>query len=278
MPAIIFEMLDDMTSPKANDRTLALVGLYYTYLAPVMPPTVYEYLQRKIVSVIEALQGTRPFPHWLDVPQTYRAGVLQALRKWHGDIVDAFSVRSIRKLIRKFREQDRMRQLMHGTPGFPIPKGCEREDGIYKASKVLVLRPNTAGNNLIEADVWKALEAFEKSGLDVRKSAEFTDLVDKTWKPNVTMIDPELDLKLENIDIQASVGENPLNMANGLQNAGLVDPGLTRGKGSLGQVRQWFQMAAKAIGEARHKIKVEAIAGDVMTILKQITDGTVGSW
>lgn len=275
---IVLEMLDDMTLPKAADRMLAQVGLYYTYLAPIMPATIYEYLQRKIASVIDTLEGRRPFPQWLDVPPMYRASVLQALRRWtSAAVVNAFSVADIRSLVQRMRNQDTMRSRMNSIPDPPVPKDCEYEDRIYKSTNVLMLRPNAGGSKFITPEAWQVLDAFEKSGLDRSKGKQFSDLVNKTWKPNVTMIDPEQDLRLVDIKTQASVGESPFNLVLGLQNTGLVDPGMAGDKGAFGQVSMWFEAAAAAISLGRHRIKIEAIAGDVMTVLEQIADGTVGS-
>lgn len=91
------------------------------------------------------------------------------------------------------------------------------------------------------------------------------------------MIDPEQHLRLADIDSQASVGENPLNMVNGLQGTGMVDPSMAGGKGAFGGVGKWFEEAAEAISMARYRIKFDAIVGDVMTVLEQIADGTLES-
>lgn len=167
---IVLEMLNDMTLPKASGRMLALVGLYYTYLASTMPPTIFEYLQRKIVSVIHALEGRRLFPKRLEVPQMYHADVLQALERWRSpEVANALSVQAIEVLIEKFHNQDRMRQLMNSITDTPAPGGCEYEDRIYRATNVLMLRPNVGCSKYFAPEVWQALDAFEKCGFDYGK-------------------------------------------------------------------------------------------------------------
>lgn len=159
---IVFEMLHDLASAEGPHGTLALAGLYYTYIAPVIPPKIYVYLQRKITLVISALEGTRRFPRWLGVPAMYRAGILHALRRWQSDVADAFSVHDIRTLVDKARCQDEMRLLMNGPPRPSVAEHCEYEDRIYRDSNILMLRRNESGHAFIAADVWKEFAEYEK--------------------------------------------------------------------------------------------------------------------
>lgn len=69
----------------------------------------------------------------------------------------------------------------------------------------------------------KNLLSMKKNDFKPQTGAKFFEIVDKTWKPNVTMIDPQQDLRLDEVESQASVRENPLNTVKNVRETGLME-------------------------------------------------------
>jgi hypothetical protein len=75
--------------------------LYYVYLAPVIPLTLYRALQMHIKNLIAALEDQRKLPSFLDVPTMHRPGILRVLKSWQEDTMAEYSTRYMRTHVLK---------------------------------------------------------------------------------------------------------------------------------------------------------------------------------
>ena len=103
---LMFNELADHLWRDAKEAGRMSICLYYTFIAPTMPNAVYDTLQSKIQEAIDALEGRRALPDFLDVPEMYRSSLLITLRSWQTKTEEEFPASKVRRSVLSGRMRD----------------------------------------------------------------------------------------------------------------------------------------------------------------------------
>ena len=266
---LILQMLNEMTTTQLGTPggLLLRYTLFYLYLAPVLPKMVYRMLQSQIRKAIDALEGRRSLPAFMDVPMMHRPEILRILREWQGDAIAEYDTRRV-MLAKSQRTEDikaQVRQL--GSSFESTPPGCEKEEIFYRTTGILMLPGKHQKLYASESpDLCKAYERFDKSRPQ-NLSDDTIATVDSSWATNVTMVDL-LWLHRQAEDEDLDVTTNPYLFGSKLCDIGFDH--IKNVNGMFDYVLPFFDGLAVCLNKLKSRIKIEACIGDVLCVLEQI--------
>ncbi|KAK5131715.1 hypothetical protein LTR08_000603 [Meristemomyces frigidus] len=282
---LVLLMLDEISKNASvhaleDNQMIAIICLYYTYLAPIMPDWVYHMLQTYIAKAMSALESPAEFPTFLDVPQLYRAGVSSILREWQSEVQEEYPTKRVRLEAIRQRLRDRtQRTLRTGKLGLEAPKDCEKQEAFYRATGVLFME--FGGKPMHGTQLNAAYSEFDEKSPDTF-NAELLEGLDTAWRTNVTLVDLEWQRNREGWDgspetaashMDINVLHNPFEFAMKLAEE---RTGMSEGEGMFHRMLNWFHSVARAMKQLQGRYKIEVCVGDVNSVLEQVRYGVVG--
>ena len=181
---LVFHLLDELM--KLDDRlqqqrTELLTTIFFLFVGVVVPPDVADRIQATIQRVIQWLRSETSALGWIHIYERDKPALLQSLQEWKGEMPSQYTSEDMTQAVIKHYTWSN-KAFMDRT-GRPKPlRGCEQETKYFQLAGAHwppSALSRTHGSNLPisthEDDAWKG------GKVDVLK----------TWKPNVTMLDPE---------------------------------------------------------------------------------------
>ncbi len=261
---LVVLLLLDRIGSDSRGSDIFLACLYYTYLAPLMPPRLYGVLQDHIQQAVDMLEGRHSLPLYLDVPQVYRAGILTILKAWQHNASAKFPASRMRKEIVQQRKRDEMDGLSHK----PVTEWKD-EQSFYEQTGVL---PMTKPHDEFYEE--RIRGTLDDSPADQAKLKAVVSIVNTEWATNVTFVDPEwLISPMNGADIEVDFPSDPWRFATSLMESGTSE---TPGRRLMEHVNQWFTDVAAAIAQLERCVKIEFCVGDITSVLEQVRYGIVG--
>ena len=280
---LVFLLLHDIGEGMMDDNVLdinLMPCLYYLYVAPVMPRSVFDILQKRIQALIEMLDGRQKLPSFLDVPQLYRPQILRVLKQWQEEAAKEWPAERIRKAAVLGREQDRTRLRMQAMQyGMDVPPertlpACAKEKRFYEATGLLPLTSDMY--KLYGPELRACINDHARASGAKAKSDVVTKAVrisQDTWAPNVTFVDLDWQRNKPDEEPEIDVCHNMFDFAADMEKIGFPS---RNARGLFDYLQNWFAMVSTAFHELGPRLKIEACVGDVTAVLEQIRYGVVG--
>jgi len=254
--------------------------LYYTFIGPIMPQSLYDQLQIQIGKILDGLQGSTDLPPFLDVPQLYRPDIIRVLKQWQSEAPTEYPTSRVRQEVIKGRRRDVLQKQIHfGMPDEEIAKGCEKQSAFYLKTGILML--GRSNDKYIENEspaLFQSYQSFKKN-----QAVDSTTLasVDASWKSNVTMIDMDWQRNKEDDVVDLDVANSPFEWAMKLEQIGMTPmtvrhSGVKSSNGLYAHVEFWLGSVVQSLKDIKSRIKIEACIGDVASVLEQVRYGVVG--
>ena len=164
--------------PNAMDYFLAMA---YTFSCQIIPPKVESILQSNINELIKRLEIESDVLQFIYVREQDRKPLIRVLRQWQKPWNGMSKVADVRKFI----EQERALDDLHGPPAFAnSPSSGTRWDRNDFERLTTLMPPATVANRW-EPSLIDALSEYRSTG----RSTKLGQHVDLNWKINNTLID-----------------------------------------------------------------------------------------
>ncbi|KJX97970.1 hypothetical protein TI39_contig450g00005 [Zymoseptoria brevis] len=165
---VMLDALAKTTGANEAAATRISTALFYTFLAPIIPPEVHTILQSIIQRLIGMLEHRMAWPFYLDVSETFRPRILRILREWQHEVGEQFPTSKLRPQIQRARVVADMQDFMtaqaymgSNRPRSRAPPGSEKQEAFYKETAILTKTGNGRGQG---KEVQEAFDAFHVSG------------------------------------------------------------------------------------------------------------------
>lgn len=268
---VMFLLLDELAESIAggDSKSSKLVtALCYVYIAPVMPPDIYQTMQECISKGIDALEGRQALPAYLEVAPANRDAILTGLRSWQDETLDRYPTRRVRDLVIQEKKLNKQQLADMGGPGDKAefyPRGLKMEASFYTSTGILLPSPANGLPSTKEASL--AFAAFKRDGTI---NETLLKSVDRHWKTNVTWIDIEWERRTGDVPY---MGHDPFDLGSRLPSSG-------KGANPDGQVFDfvgaWVLRIGRAFKTLDRSFKIEAVTGDINCHLEQARYGVAG--
>ena len=167
----------------------AMACVIYVFGSLIMPSFAYDKLQTTIGELIDTCMREAQFSDWIYVSKTQVPNILHHFSAWKAHLHGKYNTRDFRE--GGLRDASRAKeQRISSGQGVMVLPFCEHDDelfwdyGIFLPADRTLLKHETKLVQLVQdatpADRQEALE-----------------LIDRTWKPNVTLVDVDWDVVLE---------------------------------------------------------------------------------
>ena len=160
---LVFLILDEIAAVKDSEelwkRRLHYL-LYYMYLSPIMPTSLYTLLQSRIRRALDCLEGRSTMSKWLDVPHMFRPEIARVLKQWQEEAIERYPTQAVRE-----KTVCTSGRVITGMP-VPMPKDCEKQQAFYLKTGILLL--SNKANHILEKEspgISKAYAAFDQARL-----------------------------------------------------------------------------------------------------------------
>lgn len=128
---LILQILDELPKLRAGEKASNDLYdlLYYIYLAPIMPKSIYGLLQRQIKKAIDSIVGRRSMPTFIDISAVFRSEFVRILKEWQHDAFKEFGTKYIRQQVVSQHVTNAVEQQMQfgRKLEIPPPEGCEKQ-------------------------------------------------------------------------------------------------------------------------------------------------------
>lgn len=138
-----------------------LLCLFYTCFSSIMPSNLHEVLQEKIGEAKNAPEnGT--LPPFIDIPEMYRAGILEYLDDWQRKAQQEFPVTRVQAEVVATRRRSKMQLMLTGYPSASedVPPGRMAKEHPFEAETDALILP-APYNSLLDPGLREAFDAFD---------------------------------------------------------------------------------------------------------------------
>jgi tetratricopeptide (TPR) repeat protein len=233
---------------KKGEKILAT--LFFTYIAQVMPPVVFDHLQATIGLVIESLLGTTELPSWIKLDPKGIPPMLEALRFWQSQGVSKFSTGHFIDQTCSRHDLDEEDYLDTFTW---VPDGCEAEIMDY-CETAMLLPPSFAIDPCLQ-------QILDLSDSQERRRV-LRPYIRMNWKPNVTLVH-------SSSEVDSHLGHNPADLMYHLYNGS--DCNLPSNPNKLfDYAYDFFGEVARAVKLLGDRLVFEVVSGEVTQVLDSI--------
>lgn len=258
---LVFHLLDDLMNLDEilqDERTEILTTIFFLYAGVVVPPYVADRVQATIQQVIQWLRFGDFNLSWIHIYERDKPALLESLQEWKGEMPSQYTSEDMTQAVIKYYHTSNKAYVTRA--GRPKPRrGCEQEikyfqlTGAHWPPSALSLRrePNFPISTSKD-DAWKGARA---------------DIL-KTWKPNVTMLDPEWRPKCEKHGrLEGSLAMDTFELSEALYVlTGLQEPKIKSTLFDL--VSHFFAHVAISLKRLSGRIQVEIMHGEMSKIFE----------
>jgi hypothetical protein len=271
-PAAIAKILIMLHLLNQSEDTEAIACAGYLFASLIMPSFAYSKLQQTITDLVDKGRKGAPFLDWIYVSGSYTPGILRHLLAWGSHLYGKYETRDFREVC--LSDSRRQKERVESATGrkLPVLPFCEHDDKLFWDYGIMLPDGSLLNHEMKLANLVR--KPKRNRGKSSAVSREALDLIDKTWKPNVTLVD---------VDWIAILDSNS-RLPNQLPDFGFIPPVVAQRlfipteararewgiKSFMGWFVYFFNDASKAIKELRSRMCVELVPGEMNDFLERL--------
>ncbi|CAD0111639.1 unnamed protein product [Aureobasidium uvarum] len=256
-----------------TDDTEALACMIYVFGSYVMPSFAYEKLQQTISALIDGLQRESPVQDWVYLAEHQRPAILHHLHAWKTSLNGKYNTRNLRQSSLKNATISKTRRKKTlDEPEEPLTF-CEYDDMLFWTYGIFM--PDDLELPNCETEL-AGLAAILSTGLSTPSSVpdeKALNIIDNTWKPNVTLVD----INWDSVRDSDSPHSDPpdFHFDSPAVHKALFNPSEEVAEG-FGITSFWgwsnvfFRSVSQAIGTLRERLCVEVVLGEMNDCLERL--------
>ena len=260
---LVFQLLDELINLddiSQDQRPQLLTTIFFLYAGVVVPPYVADRIQTTIQRVIQGLRSGTSNLDWVHICERDKPALLKSLQTWQGEMPSEYTSQDMAQAVIKHYHWSNKKHI--DRAGEPKPRrGCEQEMEYFQ--KTGAHWPPSTLSQRQEPDL--PLSASTKETWK-----EASAYIFKTWKPNVTMLDPEW--RPESVKEQKLEGPlaiDPFELSEALYAlTGLQEPECKATLFDL--VSHFFAHVAMSLKKLNGRIQIEIMHGEISKTLECI--------
>ena len=252
--------------------TEALACVVYVYGSLIMPGFAYNRLQQTIIALMQKLRKGAPLASWIYVSKDQRNAILRHLDAWKENLHGKYDTRKFRErgvIIARDKHIDRIATL--GPSEVRYLPFCQHDDALFWTYGIVMPDDKTLLKHERElAELVKDLD-WPSEGLPVADQKAL-EIIDATWKPNVTLVDIDWDTVRDggnSKDIPDFCFDSP-DVAQKLFNPDEDTARELRVKSFWGWFTMFFSHVSKSIKDIRSRTCVELVVGEMNECLERL--------
>lgn len=271
-PAAIAKILVMLHLLNQFQDTEATACAIYVFGSLIMPSFAYNKLQQTIAELIDKCKKGAPFSDWIYLSKTQVPGIMRHLLAWKSHLHGKYATRDFRVGGLRDASNAKAERIISGQ-GVMILPNCEYDDYLFWAYGIFL--PDD--KNLLKHET-KLVHLLDnpKRATNAQPVVcqEALNLIDKTWKPNVTLVDVDWD-EVPNMgrhrpnQVPDFCFDSP-TVAQKLFNpeeAQAIESGL---KSFWGWFNLFFDHVSRSINTLRSRMCVELVAGEMNDCLERL--------
>ncbi|TIA18147.1 hypothetical protein D6C80_03603 [Aureobasidium pullulans] len=263
-----FTLLD--LKPAAIAKILIMLHLLdQTYDTEALACVV---LQQTIIALMQKLRKGAPLASWIYVSKDQRNAILRHLDAWKENLYGKYDTRKFRErgvVIARDKHIDRIATL--GPSEVRYLPFCEHDDALFWTYGIVMPDDTTLLKHERElAELVKDLD-WQSEGLPVADQKAL-EIIDATWKPNVTLVDIDWDTVRDggkSKDVPDFCFDSP-DVAQKLFNPDEDTVRELKVKSFWGWFTMFFSHVSKSIKDIRSRICVELVVGEMNECLERL--------
>jgi hypothetical protein len=261
--AKILIMLHLLNQPRDVE---AIACAIYVFGSLIMPSFAYDRLQETIADLIDKCEKEAQFSDWIYLSNTQVPRILTHLSAWKSHLYGKYETRDFR--VGGLRDATRAKEerIFSGREVMVLPF-CERDDKLFWAYGIFL--PYDKSLLEYESELAQLVQDTTPAG---RQKA--LDLIDRTWKPNVTLVDVNWDVVLEPDRHHPSEVPNFCFDSSAVAQR-LFSPSEDQAreygvKSFWGWFVMFFTLVSGSIKDLRSQMSVELVVGEMNDCLKRL--------
>jgi hypothetical protein len=269
-PAAIAKILIMLNLLDQFQDTDARACAIYVFGSLIMPPFAYNWLQKTIDDLIHKCKKEAQFSDWIYFSKTQIPGILRHLLAWKSHLHGKYETRDFRE--GGLRDASKARaERISGGQGVMVLPFCEHDDKLFWTYGIVL--PDDKNLSKHEAkQLLKDPKRATKATLAVNQEA--LELIDKTWKPNVTLVDVDWDA-VPNMGRHYPNQVSDFCFDSSTVAQKLFNPGEAQAReAGLKSFWGWFDMffdhVSRSIKDLRSRMCVELVAGEMNDCLERL--------
>ncbi|THZ64282.1 hypothetical protein D6C86_02622 [Aureobasidium pullulans] len=271
-PAAIAKILIMLHLLDQTYDTEALACVVYVYGSLIMPAFAYNRLQQTIIALMQKLRKGAPLASWIYVSKDQRNAILRHLDAWKENLYGKYDTRKFRErgvIIARDKQIDRLATL--GPSEVRHLPFCEHDDALFWTYGIVMPDDKTLLKHESElAELVKDLD-WQSEGLPVADQKAL-EIIDATWKPNVTLVDIDWDTVRDggnSKDIPDFCFDSP-DVAQKLFNPDEDTARELGVKSFWGWFIMFFSHVSKSIKDIRSRTCVELVVSEMNECLERL--------
>jgi hypothetical protein len=188
-PAAIAKILIMLHLLDQTDDRGAIACAIYVFGSFIMPSFAYDKLQQAIASLVDKCQKGAPFSDWICISETQVPRVLPHLLAWQSPLHGKYNTRNFQEGGLRDASMAKEQRISNGQGVMVLPF-CEHDDNLFWTYGIFLPYDKTLSKHETK------LARLVKDATPASRQ-EALELIDRTWKPNVTLVDVEWDVVLE---------------------------------------------------------------------------------
>uniref|UniRef100_A0A8H7K2S1 DUF4470 domain-containing protein n=1 Tax=Bionectria ochroleuca TaxID=29856 RepID=A0A8H7K2S1_BIOOC len=277
---LVFHMLVAMRSQddyKKKEETSWAIA--YVFAGQVMPPWASEILHESISALITALEDSSS--NVMDifyVSGPAREKIIHILKQWREPPVETYTVAAIRRMMveQSDAQNKAFAKESEDEPPHPkFPPGCLDTDSDARLfNDIHVVLPSVPLLERHEPELLLVSRAYRESHSPSDRKA-LDDCINSTWKPNVTVLDFEFELKCEDrgtLSGQPFFNWSPDGVATALFIALPYQIFLSK-PGVFEHISAFFRKASSSLEQLGDRIVIEVVTGEMNDTFERLRYG-----
>ncbi|CAG9951502.1 unnamed protein product [Clonostachys rosea f. rosea IK726] len=277
---LVFHMLVAMRSQddyKKKEETSWAIA--YVFAGQVMPPWASGILHESISALITTLEDSSS--NVMDifyVSGPAREKIIHILKQWREPPVETYTVAAIRRMMveQSDAQNKAFAKESEDEPPHPkFPPGCLHTDSDARLfNDIHVVLPSVPLLERHEPELLLVSRAYRESHSPSDRKA-LDDYINSTWKPNVTVLDFEFELKCEDrgtLSGQPFFNWSPDGVATALFIALPYQIFLSK-PGVFEHISAFFRKASSSLEQLGDRIVIEVVTGEMNDTFERLRYG-----
>lgn len=267
---LLFQLLSDLGPFRLGgdgDETMACI--IYVYGLQIMPSYAYDMLQKTLDKLIDKVSKGEAIARWIYVPDSQRSALNHHLRAWQRHLDGKYDAPSFRKWGIQQDHMERMSRLStQGRTHDQIPPFCDSDQVMYETFGIMI--PNASLLRKHEPTLDRLIKNLKPNSLQAEQRVR--DYLDENWKPNVTIIDVDWDIRRETDESSDPyIFSNPSKLGWKL-NSGPdeYDARLAGLTSTSAYFEGFFNMVSGALKQLEERLTVEVVIGEMSDCFERI--------
>ncbi|CAG9987955.1 unnamed protein product [Clonostachys byssicola] len=275
---VVFHMLAAMQTQEDEKKQETSWAIAYVFAGQVMPPWASDILHESISALITALEDTSS--NVMDlfyISEPARNKIIHVLKQWREPPVETYTTAAIRQMIveQSDAQGEAFAKAEDEPPSPKTPPGCLSTDSDARLfNDIHVTLPSVPLLERHEPELLLLSRAYNESNSPSDRKA-LDDYINSTWKPNVTVVDFDFELKSEargTMSGQPFFNWSPCDVALHLFMI-LPHQLFFSNPGVFEHISAFFRLVSSRLKQLRDQIVIEMVTGEMNDTFERLRYG-----